>query len=242
MKRFLMALQFMTRIHLVRQDVWPDEDFGRSVVFFPLVGTVIGACLCGLYFIASARLAGISLAILVVTAAYFLTGGLHADGFMDTADGVCSGRSRDVMLQIMKDSRVGAHGVLAFVLLVLLKIGFFVALRPETVSLVLLGIPTASRMGTLVQIYEFPYARPAGLGRIFTAHGPQHVLLKGFGLSLLPLCLGPSYLILLGMALIVSVVSGLYLQRRIGGVTGDTYGAVTEWTEMVLLALSAIIF
>lgn len=115
MKAFLIALQFLSRIHLASQDVWRDEDFGRSVLFFPLVGLIIGLLLAALYGALSFILNPLGCAVLVVAFWFYVTGGLHADGYMDTADGLFSGRSRERMLEIMKDSRVGSGGVMAFV-------------------------------------------------------------------------------------------------------------------------------
>ena len=81
---------------------------------------------------------------------------------MDTADGLFSGRSRERMLEILKDSRVGAGGVTAFVFLVLLKVAFLSQLAPEAALPALVGIPAAARFGTLISIFQFPYAASRG--------------------------------------------------------------------------------
>ena len=80
MKAFLIALQFLSRIHLASQDVWRDEDFGRSVLFFPLVGLIIGLLLAALYGALSLILNPLGRAVLIVAFWFYLTGGLHADG------------------------------------------------------------------------------------------------------------------------------------------------------------------
>ena len=95
MKAFLIALQFLSRIHLASQSVWRDEDFGRSVLFFPLVGFIIGLLLAALYGASSFLFDAFGRSALVVAFWFYLTGGLHADGYMDTADGLFSGRSRE---------------------------------------------------------------------------------------------------------------------------------------------------
>ena len=125
MRAFFIGLQFLTRISIVEQNDWCEKDFADSVRYFPLIGLVLG--------IIYAAFAALLLRLLpehgvfvpphVVAATLLmlpilLTGGLHCDGFMDTMDGLFSGRSRERMLEIMKDSRVGANGVFAFVLLV----------------------------------------------------------------------------------------------------------------------------
>ena len=102
MKSFFIALQFLSRIHIVKQTVWSDRDFGKAVIWFPIVGMMIGFFLSIVYTAASYFLSGIYLAIVVVAAWFYITGGLHADGYMDTADGVFSGQNRKRMLEIMK--------------------------------------------------------------------------------------------------------------------------------------------
>ncbi|WP_293986852.1 adenosylcobinamide-GDP ribazoletransferase [Megasphaera sp.] len=241
MKAFLIALQFLSRIHLASQSVWRDEDFGRSVLFFPVVGLIIGLLLAALYWAASFLFDAFGRAVLVTAFWFYLTGGLHADGYMDTADGLFSGRSRERMLEILKDSRVGAGGVTAFVFLVLLKVTFLSQLAPQTALFALIGIPAAARFATLISIFQFPYAREQGLGKAFVTYAPAHTVEKAFFLALVPafFC-GPFYLALVGAAVLVSLWANLHISRKLGGVTGDTYGAVLELSEMLLLLFTAV--
>lgn len=102
MTSFLIAFQFLSRIQLAKQTVWTNEDFGKSVIWFPLIGTIIGIFLAAVYVAASYLFAPLYTAVIVVAAWLYITGGLHADGYMDTADGILSGRSRERMLEILK--------------------------------------------------------------------------------------------------------------------------------------------
>lgn len=243
MTSFLIALQFLTRIQLARHLTWTNEAFGASLRCFPLVGGCIGLFLCLCWFAAGLALTGFYRAVCVIIAWFLITGGLHADGFMDTADGLFSGRSRERMLEILKDSRVGSNGVMAFFFLVLLKICFLANIEGPAVYAALLGIPVAARYGTLVSVLEFPYARPEGLGKAFAAYAPPRTLALGFLAALPPVLMGGFlYLTLLGTAIAASLILNTYIVKHLGGVTGDTYGAVTESSELLLLGLCAAIY
>lgn len=238
MKAFLIALQFLTRIHLAAQTVWSDDDFGRSVRFFPVVGIIIGLFLWLVYALGQYVFSGLVLPALVVAAGFYITGGLHADGFMDTADGLFSGRDRQRMLEILKDSHVGSMAVIAFSFLVLLKVAFLNDLPAERMAAVLISVPAASRFGTLISIFEFPYVRPQGLGRAFVEKAPAGTLPMGFAGALLPaLYFGWLPVILVGAAMVISLSANTYITHKLGGVTGDTYGAVTELSELLLYAI-----
>lgn len=104
-------------------------------------------------------------------------------------------------------------------------------------------MPTAARFGALISIFAFPYARAQGLGQAFVQYQPRHVLWKGGILALLPMVYaGPLHLIVLGLGMVLSLLINRRICRYLGGVTGDTYGAVIEGSEMVLCGIGAILF
>lgn len=169
MRSFITALQFLTRIHLVKQEDLTAEDFGRSTRFFPLVGAVLG-CLYLLAALACLALLGLpsytAKAILVILP-ILLTGALHCDGFMDAVDGLFSGRSRERMLEIMKDSRAGSFGVVAFGSILLLDWSLLLDLPAPVLLIAVFVMPVIGRMAMLFAVAHFPYARPSGMGQAF---------------------------------------------------------------------------
>ena len=165
MRDFITCLEFLTRVRFSKRTDWRDEDFSRSVPYFPLVGLVIGFLLAAinysLFYIETPLFLRVTLLLL---AEIIITGGLMYDGFMDTADGVFSARSRERMLEIMKDSHVGSNAVLAIIILLLLKIAAYLELSGETLTWVLLTMSVATRTFMVVFIVNFPYARKEGIG------------------------------------------------------------------------------
>jgi adenosylcobinamide-GDP ribazoletransferase len=120
LKEILIVFTFLTRIPLKINFTYGAEDMGKTSRYFPLVGLVIGLIVATVLYalnIIDHQLA----AILALLTGVFLTGGLHLDGFIDTADGIFSARTRERILEIMKDSHVGAHGVTAVFVFLLLK-------------------------------------------------------------------------------------------------------------------------
>ncbi|MFE5318632.1 adenosylcobinamide-GDP ribazoletransferase [Paenibacillus sp. NPDC056579] len=250
------AFQFLTRLPVPVTLHYDDALFRRSVVFYPLVGTVLGVLLgCAGLLFQGWLSPGVTAAIMLVCW-IAMTGGLHLDGLMDTADGIFSYRSREKMLEIMKDSRVGAMGVIACVLLLLCKWTLLQQWLPLSWESTLFALPLAtlwSRWYMVVAIACWPYARQGqegggGLGSFFRGLGAKHLAIHtavALLLSwLLVVCLGKGPfsvhgLIIVGSAVLTSGLGGAMISRflssKLGGLTGDTYGALNEVLETVLL-------
>ena len=205
--------------------------------YFPLVGLVIGSLLAavnyGLFYIETPLFLRVTLLLL---AEIIITGGLMYDGFMDTADGVFSARSRERMLEIMKDSHVGSNAVLAIIILLLLKIAAYLELSGETLTWVLLTMSVATRTFMVVFIVNFPYARKEGIGHMFTKYAKPFYTYIAFAVcaGIIAAC-GLQYLAVAGICFTVTLIIAQYLKTQLGGLTGDTYGALTECGNVIYL-------
>jgi adenosylcobinamide-GDP ribazoletransferase len=145
------------------------------------------------------------------------------------------------MLEIMKDSRVGANGVVAFVLLLLLKYSVIVDMTPTMLTTALLIMPVAGRVAMVVSITSFPYARPDGMGKAFAQFAGRTTLIIAVTFALAFIVpFGLQSLISAGGAVLAGVLSARYFANVLGGLTGDTYGAITELTELVALLVFVI--
>ena len=242
MKSFLTALQFLTRIHLKEQTDLVMEDFGRSTKFFPLIGAILGF----IYWLASWFLTAVFgwanfVTTLLVLLPVVLTGGLLLDGFMDTADGVFSARDRERKLEIMKDSRVGSFGVIAFVSLMLVNWTVLRDIPPALVMTALFVMPVIGRMAMVMVIAFFPYARKEGMGKVFSDMADRKtVAIAGITAVLFVVPWGQAAAAALAAGLGFAWLLGRWLSEKLGGLTGDTYGAVETLTEtMVLLVFWA---
>ena len=237
MRDFITCLEFLTRVRFSKRTDLRDEDFSRSVPYFPLVGLVIGSLLAavnyGLFYIETPLFLRVTLLLL---AEIIITGGLMYDGFMDTADGVFSARSRERMLEIMKDSHVGSNAVLAIIILLLLKIAAYLELSGETLTWVLLTMSVATRTFMVVFIVNFPYARKEGIGHMFTKYAKPFYTYIAFAVcaGIIAAC-GLQYLAVAGICFTVTLIIAQYLKTQLGGLTGDTYGALTECGNVIYL-------
>ncbi len=243
-REFVTALQFLTRIRLFRDPDYDDGLFGRSVKFFPLVGLLAGSILAGVAVLTGGWLPGTVRSTLLVTLSVFITGGLHCDGLMDSADGLFSGRSRERMLEIMKDSRVGSFGVIAIILLLLWKWALLHDLPDSLLVPALISMMTFGRFAMILAILRFPYARPEGMGKAFALYagthslGPALATLLGL-LAVFYFVTGPLVCGIAAAAALAAILFAFWFGRwtthKLGGMTGDTYGAVTELSELVVL-------
>jgi len=245
MKEFITAWQFLTRIRLSNNPEISGERLAGAYVYFPLVGLIIGALLALLGWGAAQLFQPLTVVILVVTGEIIITGGLHLDGFMDTCDGLFSGRERERILEIMKDSRVGSMGVLGCLVLTALKIGFLNELAGTAAFLpVLAAMPVISRWTMVLAMVRYPYARAQGLGGLFRSGVKKQVV---YGVSLysavLALAILPGYLwaVLLLTIPLILWTAGL-INEVLGGHTGDTYGFMNEISGLFLIMATALVY
>ncbi|MGH2412809.1 MAG: adenosylcobinamide-GDP ribazoletransferase [Microcystaceae cyanobacterium] len=234
MKTFLAAVVFYTKIPLPKN--WTLE-FQRIARWSPLVGLLIGGLL-GLIDISLGQFGFpiLTRSALIVALWIVLTGGLHLDGAIDTADGLAVLEPQR-RLQVMQDSTVGAFGVIAAAVILGLKI----TALSDLLSYRWLGLMLAAgwgRWGQVVAIAFYPYLKPSGKGAFHKQfiRLPQDIL--------------GGFLILLGLnglwwrviaipiaGCAIALLTGFWFYRRLGGQTGDTYGAIVEWTEALFLCL-----
>ncbi|HLZ19213.1 MAG TPA: adenosylcobinamide-GDP ribazoletransferase [Smithellaceae bacterium] len=236
MKRFLAALQFLTVVPLPASLAIDERDLGRSVPFFPLVGLGIGAAAAGLDYHLGFILPIPVVSVFTVIFLLAASGGLHMDGLADTADGFFSSRPREEMLDIMRDSRTGPMGVMAIVLVLILKIALLASLPASARWWVLLLMPLAGRCGLLVSLAVLPYARAeGGLASIFYSHRARFHALLALAFVALAGWLSGSFIgVASGIfAFLFSLGFAAYVYFKIGGFTGDTLGAACELTELI---------
>jgi adenosylcobinamide-GDP ribazoletransferase len=244
-KPFLVALQFLTQlpIHLKTQP--NDKQIGESLLYYPLVGLLIGSLLLALGWLLS-HTPPLVTAALLVTGWVLLTGALHLDGLADSADAWIGGMGdRERTLVIMKDPNCGPAGVVALVLILLLK---FVALHSLVIANEWVAILLASVLArTLIPLLFLttPYARShgLGLGSPFATHQPRRLSI--FVVTATPLLIlllaDIIYLWLVITAIMTFLLLRALMIRRLGGATGDTAGALVEITETIVLLAAVLI-
>ncbi|MCJ7515926.1 MAG: adenosylcobinamide-GDP ribazoletransferase [Dehalococcoidia bacterium] len=238
---FWAALQFLTIFPTPLRHEVPAGTSGQSLPYFPLVGLILGAILLGLHYGLSLILPSSVVTALLITALVILTGAHHLDGLIDTCDGVFAGKSKRERLAIMSDTRVGAFGIVGVVLLLLLK---YVSLfSVSTILPALLLMPTLSRWAMVSIIFVFPYAKSSGMGLPFKQGATWQRLTVA---TIIALIVAVAMLKWWGLALMAvlwlsAFGTASYFRSRLGGLTGDNYGAINEISEVLVLLLIILI-
>ena len=238
---FFTALKFLTIFPVPKTWDKAAEDYGQSLSYFPLAGLLMGGILLGLNYGLTLILPPSIVNALLITALVILSGAHHIDGLIDTFDGIVIGKSREKRLEIMSDSRVGAFGIVAAILLILLK---YVSLSsvPRMMPALLL-MPTLSRWLMVSTIFAFPYAKNAGMGLAFKQGTKWQRMALATIIALIASVALLNWLGLVLMAILWLATFGIasYFRSRFGGLTGDNYGAINEMTEALLLILLVIL-
>jgi adenosylcobinamide-GDP ribazoletransferase len=234
---FLVAVQFLTRLPTPAGLPVAGPALGRALGWFPAVGLVLGALLAAADLALGALLPRPLVDAFLLVLLALLTGGLHLDGFMDTCDGLFSLRAPADRLAIFRDSRVGSFGVVGAATLLLTQWAALGALPSAWRPAILLVTLALARWAMVYAIVAFPYGRAEGLGRRFKEQAGGRALL---GATLLAggaaaLLLGLAGLAALALAAVATWLFARYCLGRLPGLTGDTYGALDELVETLLL-------
>ncbi len=242
---FRSAVAFLTVFPVGEKLDYSPERLGRSMGLFPAVGLALGLALVVCNWALTPLLPRAVLDCLLLLLLIGATGALHLDGVADMIDGLAGGHDRASALLIMKDSRVGAMGVVGLVMVLLLKYLclYHVPLAQKNAALLLM--PTAGRWVQVFLACYSTYIRPeGGTGSIFVDNVGRAELTRASLLILLAILIifnvkGLLLLLLLGMS---ALLLRHYFERRLGGVTGDVLGASTELIEVFSLLLILAIF
>ncbi len=243
MRVFILTLQFLTRIPIEADLNASEEDFARGVVFFPVVGLIIGAFNLMVLAIASRILGGIFPLICCLLAGTAITGGLHVDGLADTCDGVFSSRTRDKMLEIMRDSRIGTNGTIAIIFDYLLKLSLLSMLTGRGLSTAVLLSPVAAKTLMVLLMKTSVYARSGpGLGRLYlekqTIAGTVLGVIAGLAIiiGLWDIWGAAAF----GGCAAICFLYRAFIYSKLQGMTGDTLGAANELLEITFILIVAV--
>ncbi|MBT9135607.1 MAG: Adenosylcobinamide-GDP ribazoletransferase [Firmicutes bacterium] len=235
MKTLALALSFLTTIPMPHVGMASDEEMNATLGFFPLVGLLVGLVNAGLFLVGVRLWSPQIAAWLWLISNAIITGALHLDGWMDTFDALGSRKSRSEMLEIMKDSRIGAVGTTAALLLLGLKWSLLIVSVSTIAALVI--APAVGKVGVVLATQAFPYGREKGLGQALTKPMQLSGWFFALGVAVVTTIafLRMPGLIALAVSLMVGLAWAHTLSRKFGGLTGDSYGAVNELVELVFL-------
>jgi len=247
---FAVAIQFLTRLPVPNLEGFQTSWLSESARYFPLVGALVGVISVGVWWLSSMVFPPTVAIGLMMSASLLLTGAFHEDGFADVCDGFGGGRTRDAVLAIMKDSRVGAYGAIGVAMMLGLKWSVLTSLPYSTFPMIVVAAHIASRWCAIGIIWRLQYIRPdteAKSKPLASSLGGRNWLLSGLlgALVLLPgfLLIDPPLrnqlavvlLAALALSLMSAIFAAVYFKNRIGGYTGDCVGAAQQLAELSFL-------
>ena len=239
----LLAFQFMTRIPISGLPREP-RALARAAKFFPVVGLAIGLIGVAIYRALFARMQPQLVALVLLVYLVLITGALHEDGLADAADGFGGGWTKEKILMIMRDSRIGSFGAVAVTLSLLSRFILISNTPPARLPGFLIASSVLCRWTALPLGFWLPYARDdQGLGGAVAGRMPLGSLLWGTALAVLSVAaaLGLGSLLPWLITLLMTAASGLYFRRNIQGVTGDCFGATNQVTEIAIYFYGALL-
>lgn len=244
LESIVVAFQFLTRLYLPINVEWDTANLRRSLMWFGLVGAFIGVILAGAMTLFNRfdLIPAVS-AIIILLIWIFITGGMHIDGISDMADGFFSMRDKEKTLEIMKDSHIGAFGVITIVFLLLIKFEMlkeFIIIEKNVCLLIL--PPTIARIAAGLVLSFYETTKKSGLGYTFHSSDPRIFWAIGFVVTLIiSSILNIKSLIFIGIAILASNLMALWAKKKIGGLNGDIYGAIVETVEVIGMVFICVV-
>lgn len=235
LREWLAAVQFLTRIPVPSYRYEPDMIMA-SAKFFPLVGALVGLGAVAIQWLLRTHLAATVIAAAVLVYFVLLTGGLHEDGLADTCDGLGAGGERQRMLNVMRDSRIGSYGALAIVFSVLVRWALLAAISPVNFGAYVIAAQVLCRWTALPLAAFLPSARSDGVGEKLAQKVSIRalVLATALTLAIVGLSLRMHMLLPVAAVIAVTVASGVVYRFKLGGITGDCFGATNQLAEMAV--------
>lgn len=238
---FFTALQFYTRLPAPKWVVYRPENLSLATAYLPFIGWIVGLA-AGSVWLAASYLSNPSIAVLCsMITSILLTGAFHEDGFADVCDGFGGGWTREKILEIMKDSRVGTYASVGLILILALKFALLQAMAglENNIIGVLVSGHALSRLMPVFVIYMLPYSRDTDSKAKPVAEKPPFwVLAMAMVFGVLPLfvlAINFGQPLLLAVILFLGVITILmarYFRKWIGGYTGDCLGAIQQVCEV----------
>ncbi|RBW51908.1 adenosylcobinamide-GDP ribazoletransferase [Marinobacter sp. F3R11] len=237
---FWLAIGFLTRIPIPVRINYSQQLMNQCSLYFPMVGLMLGALYAGLFALLSLAWSPLTCILLVLCFHLFITGAFHEDGLADSMDALGGGYTLEKRLEIMKDSRIGTYGTAALVMALALKAALL--LDTSNIWLALLVMPAISRITPLLLMAFMPYVTDPEKSKskpVAESFSRRRLLVSGLFTALVAflfsLWIPGLWLAALTAIITVALLWGWYLQRQLGGYTGDTLGASVVFCELVLL-------
>ncbi len=242
MKHFLIALQFLTTLPVSIKSKIKHKDFGSSLLYFPVIGLLIGILLAMSVFL-FAFLPNLVRGAAILIISVVVSGGIHLDGFADTCDGFYGNKPKERILAIMRDSHIGAMGALGIICLLILKFSLIVSFQSEILWRVLIAMAVFSRWTQVLACKTYPYVRKEGKAKHFIEQASKLTVFTGgaFTLVLFLLLLQLKGLALFSLSTAIVFLFLRFIKKKLGGMTGDTIGAASEVGEVLILLFSIIL-
>lgn len=243
MNIFILAVQFMTRIPININLEVKREDFQKTVKFFPIIGLIIGCFEAIIYCISNKFFSNTIATFMTILFHVIITGGMHIDGLSDTIDGIFSGRSKERMLEIMKDSRIGTFGALAIIFLILGKIIFLTKIPQNNIIKLIIITPVISRTMNIFLMYKRKYARTIeGMGDLFIGvlERKNYIIALVSGILISIIIFKLYGIIIFFISFLFTILFRNYIEKKIDGITGDILGASDELNELFIYLITCI--